>query len=131
MDAIRLITAVREALARAANAEAVLAEAWQVRALVEAVAERLGGAAAEGAGRPPPAGRARAAELTGVRDPARALRELLEISTQVRGALVALARATEEVTLYWQCMEAADSVGDAADRIRPLLVRYPAATERS
>ncbi len=125
MDATRLIAATRHALTHAGTAQAIVAEAWQAQALVEAVGERLADT-----GKPPlRAGRARAAHLTDVRDPALALRELLEISGEARAALVAVARSTEEVALYWQCVEAADAVGDSADQVRLLLTRYETTPE--
>lgn len=120
MDATRLIAATRHALAHAVDAQTIVAEAWQAQALVAAVGERL----ATNGDHPSRVGSVRAARLTVVRDPGLALRELLEISTEARAALVAIARSTEEVPLYWQCVEAADAVGDAADQVRPLLTRY-------
>lgn len=122
MDAIRLIAATRQAVAHAGDEQALVAEAWQAQALVEAVGSRL----AAGGGSAVRAGPARAAVLTGVRDPGRALRALLEILAEVVAALVAVARATEEVSVYWQSVEAADAAAEAADGVRALLARYDA-----
>lgn len=120
MDAVRLIAATRYAVAHAGDAEAVVAEAWQAQALVEAVGSRL----TAGGEQRVRAGPARAAVLTGVRDPRAALRGLLEILAEVGAALVAVARVTEEVPVYWQSVEAADAADEAADRVRALLTRY-------
>jgi Family of unknown function (DUF6099) len=125
MDATRLIAATRYALAHAGDAQAVVAEAWQAQALVEAVGGRLFAGGDSG----PRAGPSRAARLTGVRDPRTALRALLETLTEAGTALVEVARSTEEVPLYWQCVEAADATGDAADQVRVILTRYEAIPE--
>ena len=119
MDACRLIAATRGALAHARDAEAVVAEAWQAKALVEAVGSRL-----EVGGEPGVrAGLVRAARLTGVRRPREALRELLEILTEVVAALVMIARSAD-ICLYWQCVEAVDAVDEATDQVRALLAGY-------
>ncbi|WP_199239456.1 DUF6099 family protein [Streptomyces sp. ICBB 8177] len=122
MDALRLITVTRHALARARDAEEVIAEAWQAQALVEAIAVRLAVP-----GDAPPrmrGGPARAVALTGVREPPTALRALLALTADVVVALVAVACATEEENVYWQCIEAMDAVDEARDRVRSLLTRY-------
>jgi Family of unknown function (DUF6099) len=122
MDAIRLIAATRQAVAHAGDPQELVAEAWQAQVLVEAVGGRL----AAGRGPEVRAGPARAAVLTGVRDPVRALRALLEILAEVVAALVAVARAAEEVSVYWQAVEAADAAVEAVDGVRALLARYGA-----
>ncbi|WP_252395529.1 DUF6099 family protein [Streptantibioticus parmotrematis] len=122
MDALRLITVTRHALARARDAQEVIAEAWQAQALVEAVGAHLAVT-----GDAPPrmrGGPARAAALTGVREPSAALRALLALAADVVVALVAVACATEEENVYWQCIEAMDAVDEARDRVRDLLTRY-------
>lgn len=126
MDAARLVKAIRHALAQAGDAEAIVAEAWQARALVEAVGDRLDERSAQGvrAACDVPAGPIRAARLTGVRDPPRVLRALLETLAEVVAALVEVAGSTDEMGLYWRCLEAADAAHDAADRVRALIGRY-------
>ncbi|MEU6171697.1 DUF6099 family protein [Streptantibioticus parmotrematis] len=122
MDALRLITVTRHALARARDAQEVIAEAWQAQALVEAVGAHLAVT-----GDAPPrmrGGPARAAALTEIREPSAALRALLVLAADVVVALVAVACATEEENVYWQCIEAMDAVDEARDRVRDLLTRY-------
>jgi hypothetical protein len=117
MDAARLIAITRFAIAAAREERAVVAEAWEAHALVEAVVGRL-------AMNPLPgvrAGSVRAVRLTSVRRPDGALRDLLAISGEAGVTLVALARSTEELALYWSCIEAADAIAEAADQVRALL----------
>jgi Family of unknown function (DUF6099) len=125
VDATRLIAETRQALRRASDARAVVVEAWQAHALVEAVGGKLAADGRLG----PLVGPSRAARLTGVREPAAALRELLATLTDAVATLVEWARSTEEVLLYWQCVEAGDATSDAADQVRRILERYEALAE--
>ncbi|MEU1625909.1 DUF6099 family protein [Streptomyces sp. NPDC020096] len=145
MDAARLIAATRHALAQATEVAAVIAEAWQAQALAQAIggflavrgdpASRdaaralcLAGDRARDAAQPPGAraNAVRAAGLTGVRDPTAALRLLLAILAETGAALAAIACATEDERVYWQCIDALDATDDSKDRVRALLRRYEA-----
>ena len=140
MDATRLITANRQALAQAADVAAVIAEAWQAQALAQAVGASLatrgdtelrevaralcpaGGRARDPA--QPPGLRSpviRAARLTGVRDPTAALRQLLALLAETGAALATLACTTEDERDYWQCIDALDATDETKDRVRALL----------
>ncbi|MFC7979654.1 DUF6099 family protein [Streptomyces cinereoruber] len=136
MEAERLIALGRHALAESGTAQDIVAEAWQTQALAQAVGSRLalcgpqelrGEArglseigeypAVWGAGGP------RAARLTEVTDPHRALTALGELLGEVGIALVGVACATDEEGLYWQCIEAIDATDESGDRVRGLLRR--------
>jgi hypothetical protein len=145
MDAMRLIGVTRHALAKAGGVHDVVAEAWQVQALAEAVggyfmvsgpaaarAEARGlceaGSRARGALFHPalhyPAlrgGGLRAAQLSEVRDPRGVLLALGDLLAEAGFALVGVASSTEEEALYWQCVEAIDAADEARDRVHGML----------
>lgn len=140
MDAERLVGVSRNVLAGSADARAVLAEAGQAQALAQAIGSRLayGGpaelraearelaeAGERGGGVGPPALRGgaeiRAARLTGVADVRGALTALDGLFDEVGIALVAVACATDEEGLYWQCIEAIDAADETRDRLGGLL----------
>ncbi|WP_063737029.1 DUF6099 family protein [Streptomyces sp. RTd22] len=145
MDAMRLIGVTRHALAKAGGVHDIVAEAWQVQALAEAVggyfmvsgpaaarAEARGlceaGSRARGALFHPalhhPALRGaglRAAQLSEVRDPRGVLLALGDLLAEAGFALVGVASSTEEEALYWQCVEAIDAADEARDRVLGML----------
>jgi hypothetical protein len=147
MDAVRLIGATRHALAQSRAAEEIVAEAWEAQALAQAVGSHLAvngpaelrseahglseaGGRACGALHRPGADGARAARLSGVQDPRRVLLGLGVLLGDVGIALVGVACAADEETLYWQCIEAIDAADESSDRVRGLL-RQLAARERA
>lgn len=119
MDAARLIAITRFAIGTARDGHSVVAEAWQAHALVQAVVGYLDGSPLPGAR----AGPVRAAWLTSVRRPSRALDDLLAIVGEAGAALVAIVRSDDEVGLYLSCVEAADAIDEAAANVRLLAVR--------
>ncbi|WFB06975.1 DUF6099 family protein [Streptomyces sp. LX-29] len=145
MDAMRLIGATRHALAQAGSVQDVVAEAWQVHALAEAIGGHLAvngpaaaraearglceaGCRARGALHHPalhhPAvrnGGMRAVQLTEVRDVRRVLLALGELLGDAGIALVGIASNTEEEALYWQCVESIDAADESRDRVRGIL----------
>lgn len=142
MDAERLIAVARRALAECGVALEVVAEAWQVQILAQAIGGRLAACGPQelrgearglsetggrGGGpvdpRPLHSGTLRAAQLTGVADPRRALTALAVLLGEVGIALVGVACATDEEGLYWQCIEAIDAVDESTDRVRAMLRR--------
>ncbi|QNP65914.1 DUF6099 family protein [Streptomyces genisteinicus] len=143
MDALRLIEISGRALRESeqgAEAAQVVAEAWQIQALAQAIGGRiaLGGhpdlrgeatALSEtgGAGAPDhPAvrgGGPRAVQLTEVARPEAVLTALLGLLGDVGIALVAVACATDDEGLYWQCIETIDAADESSDRVRAMLRR--------
>ncbi|KAF4409128.1 MULTISPECIES: DUF6099 family protein [Streptomyces] len=139
MDAARLIEDTRHGLARAGCPREIVAEAWQAQALAVAVgshlllygpqelrAEARGLTEAGGRtwGAPDPMRRfmgARAARLSDVSEPRRALIALGMLLGEVGIALVAVASAAEVEGFYWQCIEVIDAVDESGDRVRGLL----------
>ncbi|MGW0790080.1 DUF6099 family protein [Streptomyces sp. NPDC002911] len=142
MEAERLISAGRSALAESRGVPAVMAEAWQAQALARAVGGQLAryGPAelrteARGLGETcalgsavldhpmVPAGGVRASQLTEVADVPQALDALALLLGEAGIALVGVACGTEEEALYWQCIEAIDAVDESVDRIHGMLRR--------
>lgn len=140
MEAERLITSGRHALAEARTALDIVVEAWQAQALAQAIGSHLAftgplelrsearGLSETGGrgGTDHPAlrsGGPRAAQLTGVTDAHRALTALGTLLGEVGIALVGVACATDEEGLYWQCIEAIDAADEAGDRVRGMLRR--------
>ncbi len=135
MEAERLVQAGLRALAESGTAHDIVAEAWQARALAQAIGSHLAlcgplelRGEARGlseAGEYPAWGAAgpRAARLTGVGDPRSALTALGELLGEVGIALVGVASVTDDEALYWQCMEAIDAADEAGDRVRGMLRR--------
>ncbi|MFF4171630.1 DUF6099 family protein [Streptomyces sp. NPDC001744] len=136
MEAERLVALGRHALAESGTAQDIVGEAWQAQALAQAIGSRLalcgpqelrGEArglseigeypAVWGSGGP------RAARLTEVLRPERALTALGELLDDVGIALVGVACATDEEALYWQCIEAIDAADESGDRVRGMLRR--------
>ncbi|WP_327233934.1 DUF6099 family protein [Streptomyces sp. NBC_01317] len=68
----------------------------------------------------------RARQLSSVPDARGALTGLAELLGEVGIALVAVACATDEEGLYWQCIEAIDAADEASDRVAGLLRRLVA-----
>ncbi|MFD8968634.1 MULTISPECIES: DUF6099 family protein [unclassified Streptomyces] len=145
MDAERLIGVSRHALAGSAEALDVIAEACQAQALAQAIGHRLalsgpqelrgearelGEAGGRGCGPPDQPGLClggtRAGQLSGVRDLRGALTGLGELLGEVGIALVAVACATDEEGLYWQCIEAIDAADESSDRVGGMLRRLSA-----
>ncbi|MFK0213775.1 DUF6099 family protein [Streptomyces sp. NPDC090298] len=135
MEAERLITLGRHALAESGTAQDIVAEAWQAQALAQAIGRHLalcGPMELRGEARGlseigeyPTWGSAgpRAAQLTEVANPWGALTELGELLGEVGIALVGVACATDEEGLYWQCIEAIDAADESSDRVRGMLRR--------
>ncbi|MFG3490797.1 DUF6099 family protein [Streptomyces sp. NPDC047972] len=135
MEAERLVALGRHALAESGSAQDIVAEAWQAQALAQAIGSRLalcgpqelrgearglseiGEYPAWGADGP------RAARLSEVADPRGALTALGELLGEVGIALVAVACATDDEGLYWQCIEAIDAADESSDRVRGMLRR--------
>lgn len=135
MEAERLIQAGLHALGESRTAHDIVAEAWQARALAQAIGSHLalcGPLELRGdarglseAGEYPTWGAAgpRAARLTEVGEPRSALTALGELLGEVGIALVGVASVTDDENLYWQCMEAIDAADEAGDRVRGMLRR--------
>ncbi len=139
MEAERLVQAGLRALAESGTAHDIVAEAWQARALAEAIGSHLAlcgprelrgearglSEAGEGEEEYPTWGTTgpRAARLTEVGDPRSALTALGELLGEVGIALVGVASVTDDEGLYWQCMEAIDAADEAGDRVRGMLRR--------
>ncbi|MFD7442831.1 DUF6099 family protein [Streptomyces sp. NPDC059909] len=142
MEAERLIAAGRHALAESRDALDIVAEAWQAQALAQAVgtqlalcgpqelrgeARGLSEAGGRGGGFVDPqllgVGGLRAAQLSEVTDPRRALTLLSTLLGEIGIALVGVACATDEEGLYWQCIEAIDATDESNDRVRAMLRR--------
>jgi hypothetical protein len=143
MDAARLIGAARRALAQSRAAEEIVAEAWQAQALAQAVGSHLAlngpaqlrsearglseaGGRACGALHQPGAVGVRAAQLSGIQDARSVLLGLGGLLGEVGIALVGVACAADEETLYWQCIEAIDAADESSDRVRELLRQWAA-----
>ncbi|POX51598.1 DUF6099 family protein [Streptomyces sp. Ru72] len=145
MDAVRLITASRRALAGSEDGPRIMAEAWQAYALAQAIGSRLAvsgppelrGEAlglTELAGRgcgvldTPPVDVAdlRAARLTELGDARTALLDLGSLLMELGMALVAVASAADDESTYWQCMEAIDAADESRDRVKEMLRRLAA-----
>ncbi|WP_340557042.1 DUF6099 family protein [Streptomyces sp. GSL17-111] len=136
MDAVRLVGASRSALTRCGDGAQIVVEAWQVQALAQAVGRLLAGSgppqARAAAGALAEAGvrlrclpgcpaEIRAARLTEVRDPRRALGALGGLLAELCAALVEVAAGAEDETLYGHCLDALDAAGEVADRATALL----------
>lgn len=143
MDAVRLILATRHALEQAWRVQDLITEAWQAQALAEALSGHLavhgppelraaGFSAGElsagicgPAGLTTPAGArpetVRAAILTGVREPARALAEIRDLLSELGAVLAGVASSAEEEAVYWQCIDALDAAEESKDRVCALL----------
>lgn len=140
MEALRLIEVSRQALAQSKGLTDVVAEAWQAQALVAAVGSRLASCGppvvrAEAVGLSEagqrgcgslrrPARREeeiRAARLSAVSDPRRALLDLAGLLGESGVALVGVAVAADEEGLYWQCLDAIDAADESGDRVAGIL----------
>ncbi|SEG07531.1 hypothetical protein SAMN05216223_103126 [Actinacidiphila yanglinensis] len=148
MDAVRLVEEASRAMGRDPQPDDVIAEAWQAYELTDAIGRLLAeewGRRAEGEGGRPgrcgstrdPGGTVsragpvpvvsatrvgppRAARLTTVRDPTRALRALRTLLGEIGLALVALITSACDEEAYWECVEALDAVDEAKDRVQVL-----------
>ncbi|MFI2371834.1 DUF6099 family protein [Streptomyces sp. NPDC018833] len=142
MEALRLIEISRHALAQSRSAPEIVAEAWQIQALAQAIGSRLvmsGPAELRGEARGlgeiggrgcgvldhpmVRSGGARATQLSGVSDPEAALIGLNVLLGEVGIALVGVACATDDEGLYWQCIETIDAADESSDRVRGMLRR--------
>ncbi|MFE0461549.1 DUF6099 family protein [Kitasatospora sp. NPDC058965] len=146
MDALRLIKTSRHALAEARTVPDVLAEAWQVATLTEALAGWLGdhpdgevaavahllaAAGAHAAGRLEEAterpGRSdwcaagRAARLSEVAEPVPVLRELQQLISDVAEALVVVAHDSGTTGLFWVATDGLDATQECRDLVVELL----------
>ncbi|MCN9242955.1 DUF6099 family protein [Streptomyces sp. RY43-2] len=145
MDAVRLITASRDALAGSGDETKIMAEAWQAYALAQAIGSRLAVSGppqlrGEALGLTELAGRGcgvldtpcvdvadlRAAQLTDLGDAHKALLDLGALLVELGMALVAVASAADDESTYWQCMEAIDAADESRDRVREMLRRLAA-----
>ncbi|MEV4334731.1 DUF6099 family protein [Streptomyces sp. NPDC049597] len=142
MDALRLIEISRHALAQSRSVPQTVAEAWQAQALAQAIgsllaasgpaelrgeARGLGEIGGRGCGvldHPMVrSGGVRAAQLTEVADAIAVLTGLNILLGEVGIALVAVACATDDEGLYWQCIETIDAADESSDRVRGMLRR--------
>jgi hypothetical protein len=153
MDAVRLITTSRRALAVGGEAAQILTEVWQAQALAQAIGSRLAVSGppelrGEALGLTELAGRGcgvldtyaldpadlRAARLTELDDAREALLRLGGLLGEVGIALVGIASAAADEATYWQCMEAIDAADESRDRVlemlRKLAAREAALPER-
>ncbi|WP_392673230.1 DUF6099 family protein [Streptomyces sp. LN785] len=140
MEAERLIGVSRRALAQSRGTPSIMAEAWQVQALAQAIGDRLaasgpkelrgearglGEIGGTGGGTPDDpvlrTGGVRAAQLSEVADPRATLTGLGVLLGEAGMALVAVACDTDEEGLYWQCIEAIDAADEALDRVHGML----------
>ncbi|MCS0635577.1 DUF6099 family protein [Streptomyces sp. LP05-1] len=144
MEAERLISIGRGALAESRTALDIVAEAWQAQALAQAIGGFLAltgplelraearelsetGGRSGTVDQPVPLPRGvRADRLTRVTDTRGALLGLGALLGEVGIALVGVACGTDEEGLYWQCVEAIDAADEAGDRVRGLLRRLVA-----
>ncbi|MFF3322739.1 DUF6099 family protein [Streptomyces sp. NPDC002889] len=145
MDAERLVTISRDALAESREVPDVVAEAWQAQALAQAIGSKIAlcgppGLRGEARALSEIGGRAcgvldhpmvrsggvRAAQLTQVADMHAALTALHALLGEVGMALVGVACATDDEGLYWQCIEAIDAADESSDRVRGMLRRLAA-----
>ncbi|WP_189531619.1 DUF6099 family protein [Streptomyces roseolilacinus] len=141
MDAERLISISRSDLAGSRAVPDIMASAWQAQCLAQAIGDHLalfgprelrgearglgetggrGGAAPDHPVRRTGVTASRLSEVLDLRGTLLALGVLLG---EVGMALVAVACATDEESLYWQCIEAIDAADEAGDRVRVMLRR--------
>ncbi|MFV2120397.1 DUF6099 family protein [Streptomyces sp. Act-28] len=141
MDAERLISISRSDLAESRAVPDIMASAWQAQCLAQAIGDHLAlfgprelrgearglgeTGARGGAGPDHPARRtgATASRLSEVLDLRGTLVALGALLGEVGMALVGVACATGEESLYWQCVEAIDAADEAGDRVRDMLRR--------
>lgn len=140
MDAERLVTVSRNALAKCRVVRDVVAEAWQAQALAQAIGAWLavyGPAEVRGEARAlcetgargvraldqpdMRSGAIRAAQLKGVADVRVTLTALVVLLEDVGIALVGIACTTGQEALYWQCIEAVDAADESTDRAAGML----------
>jgi hypothetical protein len=140
MEAKRLIGVSRHTLAQSRAVPEMVAEAWQIQALAQAIggwlassgplelkseARELSEIGARGCGAldHPGVGNGgvRAAQLSEVDDVRAALIGLGVLLGEVGIALVGGACGTEEEGLYWQCIEAIDAADESSERVRGML----------
>jgi hypothetical protein len=142
MDAERLVVVSRHALDGSTEALEIVAEAWQAQALAQAIGHRLalsgprelraearelcegalpGCRLPEGTGLGTDGIRAR--QLSAVSDVRAALEGLGALLADVGVALVAVACATDEEAMYWQCIEAIDAADESNDRVAAMVRR--------
>ncbi|MFG2722862.1 DUF6099 family protein [Streptomyces sp. NPDC048416] len=148
MDAARLLKVSQHALAQSRAVLDIVAEAWQAQALAQAIGGHLAASGppelrGEARGLSEAGGRGcavldhpgmrragiRAAQLSEVADAASALTSLSVLLGDVAMALVSVACATDDESLYWQCMEAIDAADESSDRVRGMLRRLTLRTQ--
>lgn len=139
MDAERLISISRSDLAESRAVPDIMASAWQAQCLAQAIGDHLalfgprelrgearglgetGGRGGPGPDHPARRTGATASRLSGVLDLRGTLLALGALLGEVGMALVAVACATDEESLYWQCIEAVDAADESKDRVCALL----------
>ncbi|GHH84760.1 hypothetical protein GCM10018793_50170 [Streptomyces sulfonofaciens] len=148
MDAVQLIGLGRCALAQSQEVPGIMAEAWQVQALAQAVGSRLavggppelrgealslsevGGRGCGALGTPAlKVEDIRASRLSEIGDARQTLLELGVMLGELGITLVGTACSAEEDGIYWQCMEAIDAADEARDRVVEMLRKLAAREE--
>ncbi|GHJ40735.1 DUF6099 family protein [Streptomyces sp. TS71-3] len=148
MDAVQLIGLGRRALAQSQEVPDIMAEAWQVQALSQAIGSRLavggppelrgealglsevGGRGCGALGTPAfKVEEIRASHLSEIGDARHTLLELGVMLGELAIALVGIACSAEEDGIYWQCMEAIDAADEARDRVVEMLRKLAAREE--
>ncbi|QPP10467.1 hypothetical protein G4Z16_06415 [Streptomyces bathyalis] len=148
MDAVHLIKATRHALAECESVEEIVAESWQVQALVGAIGRLLAAsgpqsvrADARGLSEAGQQARhssvgpglrdggtreVRADRLSQIQDPKCALSDLSGLLAETGVALVLVAVSAREEGVYWQCIEAIDAADESGECVAAILRRLEA-----
>jgi Family of unknown function (DUF6099) len=148
LDAVHLIKATRHLLAECESVEEIVAESWQVQALVGAIGSHLAVSGPQsvradalglseagtqacrsslGPGlRDDGTREVRADRLSQIQDPKSVLSDLSGLLAETGVALVLVAVSAREEGLYWQCIEAIDAADESVDRVTGILRRLEA-----